>query len=139
MTSTARRQAFSWETLRDLSQRLLELVQQETQILARKDHGALWELLPEKEILARRLANTLGSLSQEAQASAHTMEARAMRRLVKETLRRIEAVNEANGRSIAELLSIHQELLSLLVPQTYGQGTHKALPAIKGCGLSTEA
>lgn len=139
MTPSSKGQSLSHEAVRDTAQRLLELVQQETQILSRKDYGALWELLPEKERLARRLVDTLRPWGQDAQETGRTVEAGADWHPVRDTLRRIEAINEANGCYIAELLTIHQELLSLLVPHTYGHGAHKALPAIKGCGLSTEA
>ncbi|ROR01902.1 flagellar export chaperone FlgN [Desulfosoma caldarium] len=139
MTPSAKGQPLSPETVRDAAQRLLELVQQETQILAQKDYSALWELFPEKERLAHRLVDALRLQSREAQTSGHAVEAATNDHSVRDTLRRIEAINEANGRYMAELLTIHQELLSLLVPQTYDHGAHKALPAIKGCGLETEA
>lgn len=139
MTPSSKGQSLTPEAVRDTAERLLELLEQETQILVRKDYAALWELLPEKERLARRLVDTLRPWSQDVHASGHVEEAGTNWHPVRDTLRRIEAINEANGRYIAELLTIHQELLSLLVPQTYGHGAHKALPAIKGCGLSTEA
>ncbi len=122
-----------------MTQRLLEVLHQETEILARQDHKALLELLPEKETLAHRILETLESLTEEFRDAPMSLEAQDDWLHLQESLRRIEAINEANGRYIADLLTIHQELLSLLLPHTYGQGAKKNLPTLKGCGISTEA
>ncbi|MEJ5347449.1 MAG: hypothetical protein WHS46_01995 [Desulfosoma sp.] len=139
MTSFLKPENSKTVTLRAMTQRLLEVLQQETDILARQDHKALLELLPVKETLARRILETLEPLTQEFHGSPMSLEEQDDWLHLQESLRRIEAINEANGRYIADLLTIHQELLSLLLPHTYGHGAQKTLPAIKGCGVSTEA
>ncbi|WP_448383056.1 flagellar protein FlgN [Desulfosoma sp.] len=127
------------EAVRIEAEHLLELLRQETRLLAEGDHAALLEILPEKEALARRLSESLRRLRRtEGRPEAATLNRTPWVDL-KETLRRIEALNDANGRYIADLLLVHRELLSMMVPQTYGHAAQKALPALKGFGLSTEA
>ena len=125
--------------VRITAEHLLELLQQETRLLAEGDHAALLEILPEKEALARRLVEGLRRLHHaEAQPETSARDRAAWVDL-KEKLRRVEALNDANGRYIADLLLVYRELLSMMIPQTYGHAAQKALPALKGCGLSTEA
>ncbi len=139
MTSSLKPENSRTLTLRAMTQRLLEVLQQETDVLARQDHNALLELLPEKETLAHRILENLEPLTLELQGSPMSLEEQDDWLHLQESLRRIEAINEANGHYIAELLTIQQELLSLLLPHTYGHGAQKNLPTIKGCGVSTEA
>lgn len=126
-------------TVRAMAQQLLELLRQETLLLTQRNHGGLLEILPEKEALARRISQSLRDFRRNEPSSE--LAGRDWESWVdlKEILLQIEALNDANGRYIADLLSVHQELLSIMVPQTYGRGTPNALPALKGCGLSTEA
>lgn len=127
------------DAVRITAEHLLELLQQETRLLAEGEHAALLEILPEKEALARRLSESLRSLHHAGDPSKGPARDRAAWLDLKETLRRIEAQNDANGRYITDLLLVYRELLSMMVPQTYGHAARETLPALKGCSLSTEA
>lgn len=127
------------DAARAAAKRLLECLRQETRLLAEGDHAALLAMLPQKEALARSLSENLQRLRHGEASPTPAARHRAAWLDLRETLRHIEALNDANGRYIAELLLVHRELLSLMIPQTYGHAAHKAMPALKGCGLSTEA
>lgn len=122
-----------------MAHHLLDVLREETRCLTQGDHAALLEILPQKEALARRISESLRSLRHSEPSAATTVRDGAAWLNLKETLQRIEALNDANGRHIAELLRIQGELLSIMLPQTYGYGPPKVPPALKGCGLSTEA
>jgi len=140
MTSSADRREESLAIIQAMAHQLLEVLEEETRCLAERDHGALLAILPQKEALARRLSESLRPWAQAIrEGHREPDENREVWTDLKETLRHIEARNEANGRYIEELIQIHEELLSLLVPHTYGHGAQKSLPAVKGYGISTEA
>ncbi len=122
-----------------MARHLLDVLREETRCLAQSDHAALLEILPQKEALARRISESLRNLRHTKPSNSTTARDGVAWLHLRETLQRIEALNDANGRHIAELLRIHEELLSIMVPQTYGYGPPKVPPALKGCGLSTEA
>lgn len=126
-------------TVRAMAQQLLELLRRETLLLTQGNHGGLLGILPEKEALARRISQSLRDLLCAEPSSEPAGRDWESWGDLKEMLLQIEALNDANGRYIEDLLSVYQELISIMVPQTYGRGTRNALPVLKGCGLSTEA
>lgn len=138
MTSCVPYPAKDAETLRAMAHQLLEILRQETQCLSQKDHQGVLAILPQKEALARRIVEALRSMAHAIHKGQDATGNRDMLSDLRETLRQIDAINEANRRCIAELLEIHEELLSMLVPQTYSQTSQRALPLVKGYGIRTE-
>lgn len=132
-------QLYDVSRVRAMAEQLLEVLRKETHLLAQGDHGVLLEILPEKEALARSISEALQGLRRAEPSSEGPGSTHPAWLDLKEILQHIEALNDANGRYIVDVLHIYQEILSLMVPQTYGHRAPKALPALKGCGLSTEA